>query len=114
MISCSRVDDVRERVAFGDSVVASISSGSSDLLERLPVDAKEFLNETKELAKPEFRRILVDETWGVVELGYCFSSGVFLYMTLPTSDEPPEILDLHIYGAESELSKRCALPGDAA
>ncbi len=107
-------DAIQSKGEFGDSIIASLAAGSSEYVHRLPAEAQEALTNAREDLTGDFSRVLTDETWGVVELGYCFATGAFVSLTLPTHREPAEELDIHVYTVGSHSADRCAARGAAA
>ena len=106
--------EISERADFGQSVVSSISSGSQEFLERFPSEATEILISHPLQFRGEFERVLFDETWGTVELGYCFSTGALILLNVPTTGELPSTLDHSAYPAGIGFARRCPDPGAAA
>ena len=105
---------VDAQAEFGDTIVASIASGSPQYLSRFPPAAAAIIAEARNDFRGEFRRVLVDETWGVIELGYCFKSGAFVYLTLPASEGHVDVFDIHPAVAGSIRAARCKRAGAAA
>jgi hypothetical protein len=97
---------------LGNTIVASIASGSPEYLRRFPPAAAATLAEARNDFRGEFRQVLLDETWGVIELGYCFESGAFVYLTLPASEGHIEVFDIHPAVAGSSRAARCKKTGE--
>ena len=105
---------ISERSEFGENFIFSLASGSTESLARVPSDAAAVLALNPDQFRGEFRRVLIDETWGIVELGYCFSTGALILLNLPTSQDPPPTLDLSAYPAGEGFARRCGEQGAAA
>ena len=101
----------RMRVAtqseYGEILVASIAGGSFEFWSNIDSDTFRTLRYANHEFRGPFRRALFDETWGTVELGYCFDSGAFLYLTLPVDPIAPDDFDIRFHVAGSTLAEPC-------
>jgi hypothetical protein len=90
---------------FIETVFSSIATETE--LHRSVLDPSDLEAVTKyrDIFAKESERVLIDETWGIYELGYCFSNGSYVYVTTSSVHNPPKPIAVSIYTpARSELN----------
>ena len=95
---------------FADDLIASAQSDT--LLHRQVLSTSDIaaLMEKRDLLRGGGRRVLVDETWGAMEFGYCFPSGAYAYLTFPTRGDPPKPATLAVDEPGTTGTDRCRTP----
>ena len=101
-----------------DQVVDAADEFARALIESIRVDSdlhREFLSSddlaelpsNRDFLSGNLRRVLVDETWGAWELGYCFPSGAFVYLTMATNPSPPKPAQVSVHAPKAFRSEIC-------
>ncbi len=83
-------------VAFVETIIHSVARNTE--LHRKWLNASDITNVAKSRGlMSEPHQVLIDETWGVYEFGYCFASGAFAYITIAKKGQCPKSLSMQIY-----------------
>jgi len=98
----------RANEQFAEAVLASASSDTPFHREVLSANQLSLLASQRPLLAGEPRRVLVDETWGEMEFGYCFASGAYAYITFLDEPAPPKPATLTVYQPSSPSAAICA------
>ena len=92
---------------FARALIESIRVDSDLHREFLYSDDLAELPSNREFLSGNPRRVLVDETWGTWELGYCFPSGAFVYLTMATEPNPPMPAQVFVHAPKAFRSEIC-------
>jgi len=100
----------RANEKFAEDLLASARSDTPLHREVLPLEERTALAERRHLLGVKARRVFVDETWGGMEFGYCFSNGAYAYITFLTAGEPPKPASLAVYEPRTTYAEQCGSP----
>lgn len=92
---------------FADALLDSARSGTALHGEVLSSNDRQGIAAQRQLIAGVARRVVLDETAGTMEVGYCFPSGSYAYVTFPTDGDPPKPSTFAVHESGSPFARTC-------